>query len=129
MATRKPLVLSTLGQVEQLPAGDSISIGPNLNVGTQVPVTAASSIAFAASSMIFNAPFGGGATNVDEITGGNGGDLLILVKTSGARNVRIRKNQGNIRGGNNRLLNNEDDSVMLMNIGGTEWLEINWNNG
>jgi hypothetical protein len=36
---------------------------------------------------------------------------------------------GNIRGGGNRTLNNEDDSVLLMNIGGVEWLEINWNNG
>ena len=129
MATRLPLVLSTDGQVEQLPVGDSISIGPTLNVGGQVSVTAANSIPFLASSMIFNFPLGNGITNVRNILGGNAGDLLILVKTDAARNVRIRKNQGNIRGGFNRTLNNEDDSIMLMNIGGTEWLEINWNNG
>ena len=71
MATRIPLVLSTTGQIEQLPNGDVLA--PQLtNIGTVDIVVAATTVTVIPSNVKF-VHLGGGTQNIDTINGGSDG--------------------------------------------------------
>lgn len=124
MSKRKPLVLED-GQVEQLPFGDHTDLGGILNVGPGFPVPANNTITFQRTNSVFTN--NGGTQNVDQINGGNDGDILILRKLSSASNVKVRRNQGNILVKQNRFFNSGTDLLVLLKVS-IFWVELNWRN-
>lgn len=68
----------------------------------------------------------GSVVNVDFITGGTDGQLLCLQRALGSvSNTRVRKNMGNILGGANRLLDNQNDVLVLVKDG-ISWYEVSF---
>lgn len=122
MAKRKPL-FQTAGQVEELPATDHTDLGGILNLGPSFSVTAATTITFEKTNTIFLNP--GGTQNVDQINGGNDGDVLVLRKFAAAGAVRVRTDEGNLVLFKDRKIILGSDVLTLLNIGGT-WVEISW---
>lgn len=123
---RKALVQAS-GQMEQIPDGDFLNIG-KLNLGSPETITAANTISVSKSYVVLK-HLGGGTQNVDQINGGDIGDVIVIRRAVAGNNVRIRKDVGNITGSSNRLLNNPRDVVILLLTEFNIWLEISWNNG
>lgn len=124
MSKRKPLFQDG-GQVEQLSFPDHTDLGGILSLGKRRLQGADNTITFKGSNMLL-LNNGGGTQNVDEITGGEDGDILILRLANNASNVRVRNGQGNIKLQQNRMLNSDTDVLMLMNVNDTTWIELNW---
>lgn len=125
MPARKPLVTKgTNGGTRQLADTDFLILG-KLNIGPGVVVTAAPTIVLPNSSHILLNNPGGGTINVDNINGGDDGDLIVFRLAPGSGNVRIRKNNGNVFGSVNRLFNDLTDILVLLG-NGTAWGEVSW---
>ena len=124
MARRKPLVQDN-GQIEQLPDSDFVDIR-KLNLEPRQNIIVNSGTITVTSSFVRVRNNAGGTQNVDQINGGERGDILIIHRHNQGNNIRFRKGFGNINGGPNRLMNNRDDTLMLIKITGGQWNEISW---
>ena len=121
---RKPLVQNG-GQLEQLPDSDFAHIG-KLNLEPRQTIIVNSSTINVTSSFVRVRYNGGGTQNVDQINGGERGDVLIIHRHNNGNNIRFRKGNGNINGGPNRTMNSRDDTLMLIKITGGQWNEVSW---
>jgi hypothetical protein len=63
--------------------------------------------------------------NLDNITGGSDGDILVLTSVSGTRDIVLRHSNGNLRltDATNFTLGTSADTIMLV-FNGTNWLQI-----
>lgn len=126
MTAVKPLVTAgTNGRTRQLDSSTDYLVLGKLNIGPGVVVNAATTIVIPNSSHILLNNPGGGAINVDFINGANDGDVIILRLAPGSGNVRVRKGNGNVFGGSNRLFNDPTDILTLLS-NGTAWGEVAW---
>lgn len=74
------------------------------------------------------APQSGNADDIDSISGGFDGALLVLTGTAG-QTLTFRDGTGNLKLGGDRVLDNFEDSLMLIRRGG-DWIELSYaNNG
>jgi hypothetical protein len=90
--------------------------------------TIASGVLTVTTSYAVPAPESGSADDLDTIAGGSDGALLILTGTYG-KTLTVRDGTGNLKLGGNRLLNNFEDSLMLVKRG-SDWIELSFaNNG
>ena len=121
---RFPLVQDN-GQIEQLPAADFAHIG-KLNLEPRQIIIVNSATINVTSSFVRVRFNGGGTQNVDQINGGERGDILIIHRANGGNNIRFRKGVGNINGGNDRTMRSRDDTLMLIKITGGQWNEVSW---
>lgn len=121
MVRRKPLV-QVDGQVKQLPDGDFVNLG-KLNIGLADTIAANNTITVSNSHIVL---YNFGSTqNVDTINGGNDGDIIVIRLATGSSNVRVRKGNGNIYGGSNRVLRKNTDILTLVG-NGSAWAELSW---
>ena len=123
MASRIPLVLSTQGQVEQLPDGDFLNVG-KLNVGSPEQIVVSTNTIVVSKSYVEAFSF----SNIvlDQIDGGEAFDFLFIRGQIGTSRIRVQKNTGNIFGGNKRDIDGPDKIIMLLNTDGNNWIEVSW---
>jgi hypothetical protein len=119
MATRIPLVLSPVGQVEQLPPGDNLPF--NIGDPGQV-VVVTTTIAYSQTHM---AVYAWTNKQVWTITGGSPNDLLYIRGAYGTKKVEFEKGKGNIYGGGKRKIDDFDQILVLLNVNGS-WVEVSW---
>jgi hypothetical protein len=111
---------------DALRTDDSLAVGGNATIfGTlglfHVSEPAAATIAVTRSVLVL-----GSGTAVDNLTGGTGGQILIIRVVSGVVTINdASTNAGNIQlaGGNNLSLS-ENDTLLLVSDGLGKWLEI-----
>lgn len=107
----------------------TIHNGP-LNLGTTNILTIAAgviTISSSASSNILVDTQGGAATDdLDTISGGQDGDIVLLRSLSAARDTTIKNGTGNIltATGADYVLATATACIMLINFGGNNWREI-----
>lgn len=123
MQIRKPLV-QTNGQMEQLPSGDAVEIG-KLNLEPRETVHVASTIAISRSFVRLRNDTGS-TVNVDQIDGGERGDVIIITRRGTGNNILIRKGTGNVEGGPDRLMVTPSDTLMLIKRNDSIWNEVSW---
>lgn len=123
MARKKPLV-QVDGQVRQLSPGDFIEVG-KLNAEPRENIRASSTI-IVSSSFIRLLNNSGVTQNIDTIDGAERGDILFIMLANNNDNVRVRKDNGNIRGGPNRTLDSRNDLLMLIRMNNNLWTEVSW---
>lgn len=119
----KPLILRA-GQIEQQQSGDGIK----LNLGIAIPLVIVSGV-IAISGSYHSVDTEGAAPtdNLDNILGGQEGDVLILKSTNDGRTVVVRDNVGNCRISGNFQMNHSTDTITLL-FNGTFWLELSRSN-
>lgn len=119
MATKVPLTLVN-GVVQQLQAGDTLQ-QPKVNIGGRVTATiAGGSVAASAangSNLVLNGE-GGSADNLDTITGGTLGDILVIHR--GNANITLKNLTDNIALGGDRVLDDARELVVLT-FNGSHW--------
>ena len=64
--------------------------------------------------------------DLDTITGGTDGDIIIVSAANDARDIVVKNSTGNIRCDGDRLLNNSLDILLLQKVGSV-WIEISFN--
>ena len=123
MSERIPLVLSTAGQVEQLPDGDFVKLG-KLNVGPpESIVVTGPTITVSGSYIEVTATSNQTLVQID---GGEPFDLLFIRGIVGTSRIRVEKGIGNILGGNKRDIDSPFKILMLLNTDGSNWVEVSW---
>lgn len=105
--------------------GDALSQG-------KVPIGAAGALTIATGAIAVTKSFhkvdteaGGATDDLDSITGGAEGDVLVLKAADGTHTVVCKHGTGNLRldGSADFSLDNADDSITLI-FDGTNWLEL-----
>jgi hypothetical protein len=90
--------------------------------------TIASGVLSVATSYAVPAPASGSADDIDTISGGFDGALLILTGSAGIA-LTFKDGTGNLKLGGDRVLDNFEDSLMLVRRG-ADWIELSYaNNG
>jgi len=111
------------GAADVLKTDDSLSVGKFLGfAGTAVAI---SSGAITASRTFHTVDTEGGASSddLDTISGGDVGDMLILSTESSARDVTV-KDGSTLRLAGDCVLGSSYDKIMLMKVTGTTWVEL-----
>ena len=80
----------------------------------------------AATGFVVPEPESGASDQVDTITGGFDGAVLIVVGSAGMT-LTFRDGVGNLKLGGNRVLDNFEDSLMLVRRG-ADWIELSFSN-
>ncbi|MBU1176163.1 MAG: DUF2793 domain-containing protein [Alphaproteobacteria bacterium] len=98
-------------------------------VGAEVSFPSiASGVLAVSTSFAVPVPQSGTADDVDSISGGADGALLIVTGTAG-NSLTFRDGVGNLKLGGNRVLNAFEDALMLVRRG-SDWIELSFaNNG
>ncbi len=104
-------------------------VGFNALFGAEVSFPGVvSGVLTVSTSYAVPAPESGNADDIDTISGGEDGALLILSGTAG-NTLTVRDSTGNLKLGGDRVLGNFEDTLMLVKRGG-DWLELSHaNNG
>lgn len=88
--------------------------------------TIAGGVLAAATGYVVPAPESGTTDDVDTISGGFDGSVLIVTGTAGNA-LTFRDGTGNLKLVNNRVLNNFEDALMLVRRG-SDWIELSFSN-
>lgn len=62
--------------------------------------------------------------DLDTINGGSSGDILIIRPVTAARTIVAKDSTGNLNLAGDFSMDNSVDTLMLMNVGGTLWIEL-----
>jgi len=120
----------TNNPVASLASTATITVGTFLNLTkTTDTITVGGAITPTSSYVEIDTNGGGAADDLDTITGGTSGDILILKSANNARVPTIKHGTGNIHlnGAADFVLDNVFDRIMLQKEG-TEWLQISSSN-
>ena len=102
-----------------------------LNFGTPTELTISGGVvAMTRSYHTIDTESDAATDDLNTITGGTEGDILILRAANGSRDVVVKHGTGNIRNGNgglDRTLSNTNQSAMYV-YDGTNWLETSFSN-
>lgn len=66
----------------------------------------------------------GASDDLDTVTGGTEGQILIIKAANDARTVVVKDSTGNLETEGDMTLDNVQDTITLYNKSGTEWREI-----
>lgn len=88
--------------------------------------TIADGLLSAQTGYVVPAPETGTSDDIDTITGGFDGAVLIVTGTAGVA-LTFRDGVGNLKLGGNRVLDNFEDSLMMVRRGG-DWIELSFSN-
>lgn len=88
--------------------------------------TIAGGVLTAPTGYVVPAPESGTSDEIDTIAGGFDGAMLIVTGTA-ERTLTFRDGTGNLKLVANRVLNNFEDSLLLVRRGG-DWIELSFSN-
>ena len=113
------------------PLGGRVSVGGFLNLGTPTELTIDTGVVTATKSYhTIDTESDAGGDDLDTISGGTDGDVLILRTVDDGRDVVLRDGTGNLilAGGADFTLDKTHDLITLVSIGGTSWVELSRSN-
>lgn len=97
-----------------------------LNLTTQSATIASGSVAAVGSNMTLDTEGGAASDDLDTITGGNSGDMLIIRTTADARDIVVKHSTGNIKlnGAADLTLASIYSTLTLQRLSAGWWVEI-----
>ena len=114
---------TTLGVTGASTLADT-AIGGSLNLAAATELTIATGIVTATKSFHTVDTEADGATDdLDTISGGVAGDVLVIMAADGARSVVAKDGVGNLKLAGDFTLDNEEDVLVLIS-NGTNWFEV-----
>ena len=125
--------VSGAGILSDFTFGGRLSATGGFSIGTRVSIGAIATgvITIPASptsnNYVTDTQSSAATDDLDTISGGTDGDIIILSATSDARDVVVKNSTGNIRCNGDRLLNNSLDTIILQLVGSV-WVEIGFSN-
>lgn len=123
------LVLETDGTA-RLTCGASgrVSLSTIFNIGTASSLTiSGGSITASSSFLVVDTEGAASADDLDNITGGVEGDVVVIRSLDASRVVTVRDSVGNIRSNGDRVLDSPRDTLLLV-FDGSNWLELSFSN-
>ena len=113
-----------------------VTMGPNGLFGSAfVHVKASSELTIASGVVTADQTFhsidtqaDAGADDLDTINGGGDGDIIIIKAENAARTIVVKDGTGNLQTAGDFSMDNSTDTMMLINSGGSTWLELSRSN-
>jgi len=112
-----------------------VTVGPNGLFGSAfVHVKASSELTIASGVVTAGQTFHsidvetGSTDDLNTINGGGDGDIIIIKAEHDDRTVVVKDGTGNLRTAGDFSMNNSTDTMMLINSGGSTWLELSRSN-
>ena len=113
-----------------------VTMGPNGLFGSAfVHVKASSELTIASGVVTADQTFhsidtesDAGTDDLDTINGGGDGDIIIIKAENAARTIVVKDGTGNLRTAGDFSMDNSTDTMMLINSGGSTWLELSRSN-
>ncbi len=102
---------------------------PIINLGAHIELTIAGGVVTRTqSNHIIDTQADAGTDDLDTINGGVAGDLLILRAANDARTVVVKDAIDNLYLEGDCALDNTQDTLMLICVGGNSWYELSRSN-
>lgn len=119
---RVDAVILDAGRMKRMPIADFFLLG-QLTLVLQAAVISSGAVSATKSYLSVDTEGAAASDDLDNITDGNPGDLLIVVLENAARIVTLKDGTGNLRLAGDFIFTSVNDTITLI-FDGSNWLEL-----